>query len=193
MPSSTFDLWRGVPISDHSASICALVLSTHRRRSQAELQPRRRTSPLRQPDARPPDPLRSGGGLAERLQVPPPCARVDLHHRAWNFGQRVRDRSIGGGPFMAADDADLDQHVARVVDSLAERFTRHDPQVVEGRGPRSCRTRSRAASPSACPSWNPDALPTSSQAAVGRAGRRRRPEEDSGAVETQATWSPTLG
>ena len=32
---------------------------------------------------------------------------------------------------MAADDADLDQHIARVVDSLAERFTRHDRQVVE--------------------------------------------------------------
>ena len=33
---------------------------------------------------------------------------------------------------MAADDADLDQHIARVVDSLVERFTdRHDRQVVE--------------------------------------------------------------
>ena len=33
---------------------------------------------------------------------------------------------------MAEDDADLDQHIARVVDSLAERFTdRHDRQTVE--------------------------------------------------------------
>ena len=32
---------------------------------------------------------------------------------------------------MTADDADLDQHIARVVDSLVERFTDHDRQVVE--------------------------------------------------------------
>ena len=54
-----------------------------------------------------------------------------LSRGTWNFGRRVGDRSIGGGPFMAADDADLDQHIARVVDSLAERYTRHDRQGVE--------------------------------------------------------------
>lgn len=33
---------------------------------------------------------------------------------------------------MAADDADFDQHIARVTDSLAERFAdRHDRQVIE--------------------------------------------------------------
>lgn len=33
---------------------------------------------------------------------------------------------------MAGEDADIDQHIARVVDSLAERFTdTHDRQTVE--------------------------------------------------------------
>ena len=95
---------------------------------------------------------------------------------------------------MAADNAELDQHVARVVDSLAERFTRHDPQVVEeavahARAALEPSTRhqvpARPGIPTRC---RPARRPRLEELAV--VADQRRTLEPS---ETQATWSPTLG